>query len=75
MVEAARKARPDAIVLLHGGPLADPVSVGEAIATTRADGYVTGSSAERGPVFVAVRDVVAAFRRLPAGPRQGHESA
>lgn len=75
MVEAARSARPDAIVLLHGGPLGDPASVGDALAATGADGYVTGSSAERTPVFAAVRDVVAAFRRLPTGPQKGRGSA
>ena len=75
MVEVARTARADAIVLLHGGPLGDPVSVGKALAATGADGYVTGSSAERSPVFAAVRDVVAAFRRLPSGPRHARGSA
>ena len=64
MVRAARDENPATIVLLHGGPLSIPVSVAEALAATGADGYATGSSAERGPVLAGVRDAVAAFRRL-----------
>jgi len=64
MVRAARDENPATIVLLHGGPLTDPPSVAAALAATGADGYATGSSAERGPVFAGVRDAVAAFRRL-----------
>lgn len=64
MVRAARDENPAAIVLLHGGPLADPPAVATALAVTGADGYATGSSAERGPVLAGVRDAVAAFRRL-----------
>ena len=63
-VEVARRARPESIVLLHGGPLGDPASVAAALARTGADGYATGSSAERAPVFAAVRDAVAAFRSI-----------
>jgi predicted TIM-barrel enzyme len=69
MVEAARAASAEAIVLLHGGPLADPVAVASALAATGADGYATGSSAERTPAFTAVRDAVAAFRALPTSTR------
>ena len=75
MAEVARSARADAIVLLHGGPLIDPASVDAALAETGADGYVTGSSAERTPVFAAVRDVVAGFAGLRVGPRTPHGSA
>jgi predicted TIM-barrel enzyme len=65
MVEAAHRERSDALVLLHGGPLGDPAAVGSALLATGADGYATGSSAERTPVFAAVRDAVHAFRELP----------
>jgi len=65
MVEAARTSRADVLVLIHGGPLADPASVGAALVETGADGYATGSSAERTPTLGAVRDAVAAFRVLP----------
>lgn len=64
MVAAAREAGPDSMVLIHGGPLVDAESVGAALLATAADGYVTGSSAERGPVVAAVRETVAGFRRL-----------
>jgi predicted TIM-barrel enzyme len=69
MTAAARAAGPSAIVVLHGGPLSDPATVGEALAYTGADGYATGSSAERTPVIAAVRETVAAFRSLPLRPR------
>lgn len=65
MVEVARRGRAEVIVVLHGGPLGDPATVGSAILATGADGYATGSSAERTPVFTAVRDAVRAFRVLP----------
>jgi predicted TIM-barrel enzyme len=65
MVDAARSARPESIVVLHGGPLGDPNAVAAALGRTGADGYATGSSAERTPVFAAVRDTVAAFRAVP----------
>ena len=64
MVLATRDENPETIVLLLGGPLTDPASVAEALAATGADGYATGSSAERGPVHGGVRDAVAAFKRL-----------
>ncbi len=67
MVTAARRAEPETIVLIHGGPLVDPASVEAALRETGADGYVTGSSAERTPVIAAVRETVAAFRRLRTG--------
>ncbi len=65
MVGTARRERSDALVLIHGGPLGDPATVGAALLETGADGYATGSSAERTPVFAAVRDAVRAFRGLP----------
>ena len=65
MVDVAHRERSDALVLLHGGPLGDPAAVGAALLQTGADGYATGSSAERTPVFAAVRDAVRAFRDLP----------
>jgi predicted TIM-barrel enzyme len=67
MVRAARRLNPETIVLVHGGPLADPASVQAALRETGADGYATGSSAERTPVIAAVRDSVAAFRKLRTG--------
>jgi predicted TIM-barrel enzyme len=62
MVEAARREKSDPIVLLHGGPLNDPEAVRAALGRTGADGYVTGSSAERQPVASAVAAAVAAFK-------------
>jgi predicted TIM-barrel enzyme len=70
IVDEARRMGRGTIVLLHGGPLVDPPSVELALRATGADGYVTGSSAERGPVAAAVRDAVAAFRQLRPGSGQ-----
>jgi predicted TIM-barrel enzyme len=64
MVRAVGDENPAAITLLHGGPLVDAAAVASALVATGADGYATGSSAERGPVFGAVRDAVAGFRAL-----------
>jgi predicted TIM-barrel enzyme len=75
IVAAARRADPEAIVLLHGGPLGDPATVGAALTATGADGYATGSSAERTPVRAAVARAVGGFRGLAttagAGPSAG----
>jgi predicted TIM-barrel enzyme len=65
IVDAVRRADPRVIVLLHGGPLRDPAAVADALARTGADGYATGSSAERTAVRAAVAAAVAAFRELP----------
>ncbi|MEI7744784.1 MAG: phosphoenolpyruvate hydrolase family protein [Chloroflexota bacterium] len=65
MLEAARAARPDVMVVAHGGPFEDPESVARVLATTDVVGYLGASSIERLPVERAVSGVVQAFKALP----------
>lgn len=73
MVEAARSGRPDVLVVAHGGPFEDPVSVRRVFETTDVVGYLGASSIERLPVERAVTAVVEAFKALPlrAAPGSG----
>jgi predicted TIM-barrel enzyme len=64
MAQAARQARPDVIVVAHGGPLEDPQSVQVAFDRTSVDGYLGASSIERLPVERAIRSVVEEYRSL-----------
>ena len=68
LIDAAVAENPDVIPLLHGGRLATPDDVREALPLTTAVGFVGASSIERIPVERAVRNTVRAFRNLPAGP-------
>ncbi len=65
MLEAARGARPDVLVVAHGGPFEDPVSVARVLETTDVVGYLGASSIERLPVERAVSGVVREFKALP----------
>lgn len=72
MLVAAKSARPDVIPLLHGGGLATPEDVAEALPITTAVGFVGASSIERIPIERAVREAVASFRALSIdGGQQG----
>lgn len=57
-----RRENPDALTLLHGGPLHDPHGVRAALSASGADGYLGGSSLERVPavdgIAAAVRDFI-----------------
>jgi predicted TIM-barrel enzyme len=65
MLEAARTARADVLVVAHGGPFEDPASVARVLATTDVVGYLGASSIERLPVERAVSGVVREFKALP----------
>jgi predicted TIM-barrel enzyme len=65
MLEAARDARPDVLVVAHGGPFEDPESVARVLDTTDVVGYLGASSIERLPVERAVSAVVREFKALP----------
>jgi predicted TIM-barrel enzyme len=65
MLEAARSARPDVLVVAHGGPFEDPASVARVLETTDVVGYLGASSIERLPVERAVSGVVREFKALP----------
>jgi predicted TIM-barrel enzyme len=64
MASAARQANPRAKLLVHGGPLESPEAVGFVLSRCDVDGYVTGSSLERGPVIAAVSARMRNFREL-----------
>jgi predicted TIM-barrel enzyme len=64
MLEAAKAGRDDVLVVAHGGPFEDPVSVARVFATTDVVGYLGASSIERLPVERAVSGVVAEFKAL-----------
>jgi predicted TIM-barrel enzyme len=68
MIDAAVAEKPDVIPLLHGGRLATPEDVRQALSRTTAVGFVGASSIERIPVERAVRETVEAFRELPTRP-------
>ena len=70
LIDAAVAERPDVIPLLHGGRLATPDDVREALPLTTAVGFVGASSIERIPVERAVRNTVRAFRNLSTGSEQ-----
>lgn len=65
MVEAARAGRSDVMVVAHGGPFEDPLSVTRVFESTDVVGYLGASSIERLPVERAVSGVVREFKALP----------
>lgn len=69
MADAAWSVRPDAIVLCHGGPIAEPADVAEVFAKTRGiAGFFGASSIERLPTEPAITAQVRAFTELTPGP-------
>ena len=64
VVQIAKAASRDVIVLGHGGPLNDPASVATVLNRTGADGYVTGSTGERMPVEVGVAEAISGFKAI-----------
>jgi predicted TIM-barrel enzyme len=65
---AGRSARPDVIVVCHGGPIAGPADVEYVFARSElAQGFLGASSMERLPTEVAMVDQMTRFTRLPLG--------
>jgi predicted TIM-barrel enzyme len=67
MLEAAVAARPDVLVVAHGGPFEDPHAVKQVLERTSVVGYLGASSIERLPVERAVGEVVQSFKQLRLG--------
>ena len=63
MAAAGRRANPQAKLLVHGGPLESPEAVASILSRCDVDGYVTGSSLERGPVVDGVAERMRRFRQ------------
>jgi predicted TIM-barrel enzyme len=62
---AARRIRPDVIVLCHGGPIAEPADAQYVLdRTTGINGFYGASSMERLPVEVAVTDRAREFLKM-----------
>ncbi|MBO0693433.1 MAG: phosphoenolpyruvate hydrolase family protein, partial [Acidimicrobiaceae bacterium] len=69
--DAARSARPDVMVLCHGGPLATPDDVRFVLDRVEGvDGFFGASSMERLPVEEALTARVQAFKRLASSERR-----
>lgn len=66
---AALAVKKDAIVLVHGGPVAEPADADFVMKNTKhCHGFYGASSMERLPVEIAIRDQTRAFKRI--GRRQ-----
>jgi predicted TIM-barrel enzyme len=62
---AALKVKKDAIVLVHGGPVAEPADADFVMKNTKhCHGFYGASSMERLPVEVAIRDQTRAFKAI-----------
>jgi predicted TIM-barrel enzyme len=64
MCQAAREVNPDVILVSHGGPFNDPVSVQYCYKHTSVHGYMGASSIERIPVEIAITNIVKEFLAL-----------
>jgi len=64
MCQTAFKARPDVILVAHGGPFEDPKSVQMAFDRTSVHGYLGASSVERLPVEKAIMQVIKEYQSL-----------
>jgi predicted TIM-barrel enzyme len=63
--EAALAVKPDAIILVHGGPVAEPGDADFVMKNTRhCHGFYGASSMERLPVEVAIREQTRAFKQI-----------
>jgi predicted TIM-barrel enzyme len=71
IAEAARKVRPDILVICHGGPFDEPEAVGEALARMPGvNGFYGATSMERLPVERGITEQVRKFTRLKTAPPQ-----
>src|SRR6185295_3647129 len=63
--DAALSVNPEAIILVHGGPVAEPPDADLIMKNTRhCHGFYGASSMERLPVEVAIRDRTRAFKAI-----------
>lgn len=65
LAETARKLKPDAILLAHGGPIVEPADLAWLMARCPAlNGFYGASSFERVPVEAGLRSAVRQFKQL-----------
>lgn len=62
--DIAMKENPDVLVVTHGGPFEDPVTVSQVFQNTSVHGFIGASSIERIPVERAIHQVVTEFKAL-----------
>lgn len=66
---AVRAVRKDALILAHGGPIANPPDADYIYQHTEAVGFVGASSIERLATEPAIQETTAAFKKLRLRPR------
>jgi predicted TIM-barrel enzyme len=65
MADAAKRVRKDILVLCHGGPIAEPKDVEYILQNGRGiDGFLGGSSMDRLPTELAIKEQVSRFKNL-----------
>lgn len=62
--DAAKRTKPDTILLCHGGPIATPEDAAYVLARCEAAGFVGASSMERLPVETAITQNTRAFKAV-----------
>jgi predicted TIM-barrel enzyme len=62
--DAAKRIKPDVILLCHGGPIASPEDAAYVLAHCDAVGFVGASSMERLPVEIAIATTTRAFKSI-----------
>ena len=62
--DAAKRIKPDVILLCHGGPIASPEDAAYVLARCDAVGFVGASSMERLPVETAIATTTRAFKSI-----------
>ncbi len=66
--KAALEVKRDAIILVHGGPVAEPADADFVMKNTKhCHGFYGASSMERLPVEIAIREQTRAFKRIGRG--------
>jgi predicted TIM-barrel enzyme len=66
---AAIAVKKDALILVHGGPVAEPADADFIMKNTKhCHGFYGASSMERLPVETAIADQTRAFKRIARGP-------
>ncbi len=74
LMQAAREANPDVIIVCHGGPIFSPEEAAEVIRDVPGvDGFLGASSMERLPTEIAMVEHMTRYTRiaLPTTPQQG----
>jgi predicted TIM-barrel enzyme len=74
--EAALKVNPEVLVLVHGGPVAEPEDAAFIMRSTRnCHGFYGASSMERLPVETALIEQTRKFKRIAQGPKPSNGRA